>query len=229
MYILSQNMLFIFLMKYCCQVLVKVCVFVFLFIENFLKMVQTSPGHMRKVFPRSAIVGYLRKHPWCPLISLQAGSPLSSTCNATGNVTSARTPLACIPRRGPPGKPPGIATGPGRSYLLHWRATIYEAIHIRNRVPRSATHRRFLLFIDYLQRRLDAGLAQVPVLPRIVVPQEADQSWHVHVVVVVEVAKPPANKMIDREGAVTGGISMWFTYKDRCVYERLTVETGFDE
>lgn len=56
------------------------------------------------------------------------------------------------------------------------------------------THRplgRFRALSDDLQGCGYRGPSQVPILPWIVVIQKLQQAWHVHVIIVVEVAEPP--------------------------------------
>jgi hypothetical protein len=49
-----------------------------------------------------------------------------------------------------------------------------------------------LLPVEDLEGRPDARLSQIPILLRTVFAQSGEQLWNVDIVVVVEVAKPPA-------------------------------------
>lgn len=55
------------------------------------------------------------------------------------------------------------------------------------------THRPLLwlrTLPDDLQGRRYRGLAKVPILPWVIIVQELQQAWHVHVIIVIEMTEP---------------------------------------
>jgi len=55
-------------------------------------------------------------------------------------------------------------------------------------------HRSFLrlrTLSDDLQGRRYRGLAEIPILAWIIIVQKLQEAWHVHVIIIVEMAKPP--------------------------------------
>lgn len=82
----------------------------------------------------------------------------------------------------------------------------------------NTTHRSlggFRALPDDLEGRGYRGPAQVPVLPRVVVVQELQQAWHVHVIIVVEVAEPPETHQ-HRTRLNTSAVAFARGWKHRC-------------
>jgi len=78
-----------------------------------------------------------------------------------------------------------------RQHLQRQRSTQTKARTTRREPERDVLlGPRLGLSVEDLERGADAGLAEVPVLLGVEVPQQRHQSRHVHVVVVVEVTEP---------------------------------------
>ena len=46
-----------------------------------------------------------------------------------------------------------------------------------------------------LQRGLNTWLTQIPVIIRIVIVKHFNELWYIHIIIIIEMAKPPKNKI----------------------------------
>ena len=75
----------------------------------------------------------------------------------------------------------------------------------------------FVISGEYLERSSYTWLAEVPVFKRIVFLEQLHQSRHIHVIVIVKVAKPSTNKQITHKSiAIVSNCPTFYRFPGKC-------------